>query len=104
MKRCHWVKPVLVAQVKFTDWTSDNQLRQSVLVPSPFGVVALHFLKLRKYPLALLGHAGTARTFLSTGNTHVLTGNVECVTRRQFWIGKNRRGLLGDDNLSEKQQ
>jgi bifunctional non-homologous end joining protein LigD len=30
MKRCSWVEPVLVAQVKFTEWTIDNQLRQPV--------------------------------------------------------------------------
>ena len=28
MKRCHWVEPVLVAQIKFSEWTSDDQLRQ----------------------------------------------------------------------------
>jgi ATP-dependent DNA ligase len=27
-----WVKPVLVAQVKFTEWTSDGQLRQPVFL------------------------------------------------------------------------
>jgi bifunctional non-homologous end joining protein LigD len=32
MKRCHWVESVLVAQVKFTEWTSDDQLRQPVLL------------------------------------------------------------------------
>jgi bifunctional non-homologous end joining protein LigD len=32
MKHCHWVEPVLVAQVKFTEWTSDDQLRQPVLL------------------------------------------------------------------------
>jgi bifunctional non-homologous end joining protein LigD len=32
MKRCQWVKPVLVAQVKFTEWTLDNQLRQPVFL------------------------------------------------------------------------
>jgi bifunctional non-homologous end joining protein LigD len=32
MKRCQWVKPLLVAQVKFTEWTSDDQLRQSVFL------------------------------------------------------------------------
>jgi len=32
MKRCHWVKPVLVAQVKFTEWTLDDQLRQPVFL------------------------------------------------------------------------
>jgi bifunctional non-homologous end joining protein LigD len=27
MKRCQWVEPVLVAQIKFTEWTLDDQLR-----------------------------------------------------------------------------
>jgi hypothetical protein len=31
MKRCRWVEPVLVAQIKFTEWTLDNQLRQHEL-------------------------------------------------------------------------
>jgi bifunctional non-homologous end joining protein LigD len=30
MKRCRWVEPVLVAQIKFTEWTLDDQLRQPV--------------------------------------------------------------------------
>jgi bifunctional non-homologous end joining protein LigD len=32
MQRCQWVKPALVAQVKFTEWTHDNQLRQPVFL------------------------------------------------------------------------
>ena len=32
MKRCHWVEPVLVAQIKFTEWTLDDQLRQPVFL------------------------------------------------------------------------
>jgi bifunctional non-homologous end joining protein LigD len=28
MKRCYWVERVLVAQVKFTESTHDDQLRQ----------------------------------------------------------------------------
>jgi bifunctional non-homologous end joining protein LigD len=32
MKRCEWVKPVLVAHVKFTEWTHDGQLRQPVFL------------------------------------------------------------------------
>jgi hypothetical protein len=32
MKRCHWVKPVLVAQVKFIEWILDDQLRQPVFL------------------------------------------------------------------------
>ena len=31
-QRCQWVKPALVAQVKFTEWTHDNQLRQPVFL------------------------------------------------------------------------
>jgi bifunctional non-homologous end joining protein LigD len=27
MKRCRWVKPVIVCQVKFTEWTRDDRLR-----------------------------------------------------------------------------
>ena len=32
MKQWEWVEPVLVALVKFTDWTSDVQLRQPVFL------------------------------------------------------------------------
>jgi len=32
MKRCQWVRPVLIAQVKFTEWTLDDQLRQPVFL------------------------------------------------------------------------
>jgi bifunctional non-homologous end joining protein LigD len=32
MKRCVWVEPVLVAQIKFTEWTHDDQLRQPVFL------------------------------------------------------------------------
>jgi bifunctional non-homologous end joining protein LigD len=28
MKRCHWVKPKLVCQVRFSEWTRDGKLRQ----------------------------------------------------------------------------
>lgn len=30
MKKCHWLKPVLVCQVKFAEWTRDTRLRQPV--------------------------------------------------------------------------
>jgi bifunctional non-homologous end joining protein LigD len=30
MKRCHWVKPELVCQVRFSEWTQDGKLRQPV--------------------------------------------------------------------------
>jgi hypothetical protein len=32
MKRCHWVMPKLVCQVKFTEWTRDDRLRQPVFL------------------------------------------------------------------------
>jgi bifunctional non-homologous end joining protein LigD len=32
MKRCHWVKPTLVCQVKFGEWTRDDRLRQPVFL------------------------------------------------------------------------
>lgn len=32
MKRCHWLKPQLVAQVKFAEWTRDGKLRQPVFL------------------------------------------------------------------------
>lgn len=32
MKFCHWLKPQLVAQVKFSEWTRDGRLRQPVFL------------------------------------------------------------------------
>ncbi len=32
MKRCHWVKPTMVCQIKFTEWTQDDRLRQPVFL------------------------------------------------------------------------
>lgn len=32
MKRYNWVEPILVAQVKFTEWTDHDQLRQPVFL------------------------------------------------------------------------
>ena len=32
MKRCRWVEPVLVCQVKFTEWTCDDRLRHPVFL------------------------------------------------------------------------
>ena len=28
MKRCHWVKPALVCEIRFAEWTQDGKLRQ----------------------------------------------------------------------------
>ena len=32
MKRCHWVEPKLVCQVRFTEWTHDGKLRHPVFL------------------------------------------------------------------------
>ena len=32
MKRCHWVEPKMVCQVKFGEWTRDDLLRQPVFL------------------------------------------------------------------------
>ncbi len=32
MRRCHWINPVLVCQVKFAEWTRDGKLRQPVFL------------------------------------------------------------------------
>jgi bifunctional non-homologous end joining protein LigD len=31
MKDCRWVKPVLVGQFEFLEWTGENHLRHSVI-------------------------------------------------------------------------
>jgi ATP-dependent DNA ligase len=32
MKECHWLKPRLVGQFEFTEWTPENHLRHSRFV------------------------------------------------------------------------
>jgi bifunctional non-homologous end joining protein LigD len=32
MQRCHWIRPTLVCQVKFSEWTRDDRLRQPVFL------------------------------------------------------------------------
>ena len=32
MKHCHWFEPALLAQINFTEWISDDQLRQPVFL------------------------------------------------------------------------
>jgi bifunctional non-homologous end joining protein LigD len=32
MRRCRWVKPAMVCQVKYTEWTKDERLRQPVFL------------------------------------------------------------------------
>lgn len=32
MRYCHWIEPKLVCQVRFTEWTRDNHLRQPVFL------------------------------------------------------------------------
>jgi bifunctional non-homologous end joining protein LigD len=31
-RRCHWIKPQLVAQLKFTEWTGEGKLRHPVFL------------------------------------------------------------------------
>jgi bifunctional non-homologous end joining protein LigD len=32
MKRCVWVKPLVICEVKFTEWTRDDRLRHPVFI------------------------------------------------------------------------
>jgi bifunctional non-homologous end joining protein LigD len=32
MKKCHWIRPSLVCQIKFSEWTRDDKLRQPVFL------------------------------------------------------------------------
>lgn len=32
MRRCHWVEPTIVCQIKFSEWTRDDRLRQPVFL------------------------------------------------------------------------
>jgi bifunctional non-homologous end joining protein LigD len=32
MRRCHWVKPAMICQIKFSEWTRDDRLRQPVFL------------------------------------------------------------------------
>ena len=32
MRRCHWLKPELVCQVKYSEWTRDGKLRHPVFL------------------------------------------------------------------------
>jgi bifunctional non-homologous end joining protein LigD len=32
MKRCHWLEPQIVCEVKFSEWTRDGRLRQPVFL------------------------------------------------------------------------
>jgi ATP-dependent DNA ligase len=32
MQKCRWLKPELVAQIEFTEWTPDGHLRHSMFV------------------------------------------------------------------------
>jgi bifunctional non-homologous end joining protein LigD len=32
MKKCHWIEPRLVCQIKFSEWTQDEKLRQPVFL------------------------------------------------------------------------
>ena len=32
MKKCRWLKPMLAAQIEFTEWTAGNHLRHSKFI------------------------------------------------------------------------
>jgi bifunctional non-homologous end joining protein LigD len=32
MRRCHWLNPVLVCQVRYSEWTRDGKLRHPVFL------------------------------------------------------------------------
>ena len=32
MKNCRWLKPVLIAQIEFLEWTGDNHLRHTKFI------------------------------------------------------------------------
>jgi bifunctional non-homologous end joining protein LigD len=32
MKQCRWLKPTLVAEIEFTEWTADDRLRHAAFV------------------------------------------------------------------------
>jgi bifunctional non-homologous end joining protein LigD len=32
MRRCHWINPVFICQLKFAEWTRDAKLRQPVFL------------------------------------------------------------------------
>jgi bifunctional non-homologous end joining protein LigD len=60
MKRCHWVKLAMVCQIRFTEWTRDDRLRQPVFlgiredksaneVGSGEGKLAIFFYSLDRY-------------------------------------------------------
>ena len=47
MRKMHWVNPIFVAQIKFSEWTRDGKLRQPVFLglredKSPGDVVREH--------------------------------------------------------------
>ena len=62
-ERPHWVRPTLVAQVKFTEWTDDNKLRHPTYVGLRDDKVATDVRRERKAPAERTAarHRGTAR-------------------------------------------
>jgi bifunctional non-homologous end joining protein LigD len=48
MKECHWLRPRLVAQIEFTEWTLDGHLRHASFAglredKEPLKIVREHF-------------------------------------------------------------
>ena len=62
-ERPHWVKPKLVAQVRFTEWTDDNRLRHPVYLglrddKKPEDVVREEVMRLSNAPRSRRGSSG----------------------------------------------
>ena len=50
MRRSHWVKPELVCQVKFSEWTQDGKLRQPVFLGLREDTVNVYSLRAKSFP------------------------------------------------------
>lgn len=91
MKRCAWVEPVLVAQVRFTEWTSDGQLRQPVFLGLRTAkdpkecrsriATTRNELRTRRYPQDRPGWSGSRRwdTFATLGvsKVHLVLASID---------------------------
>jgi bifunctional non-homologous end joining protein LigD len=68
MKRCVWVKPSMVCEVKFTEWTRDDRLRQPVFLGDQEDKIANEVV--REKP-DFHNQLGQTSSFLSPSNTSI---------------------------------
>src|SRR5260370_13420128 len=66
------------------------------------GAVRCDAILLVNFPLHF--RRNVTHLFGVSTNTEILNRDLECVSRRQLRIGNDWRGLLGEDDLSEKRQ